>query len=119
MTEHPPASAFLELLVEPPFAELVRALVAEEVERQLAIREKPPEWLTVEQAAERYGLTVAALRKRAQRGQAPHVHDGRRLLFDRRALDTALERATIPSNRNGRAPRERPRPDTGGLSSHA
>jgi excisionase family DNA binding protein len=117
----PPAAAtVLEALASPAFAAVVRAIVAEEVERQLAERDTPPEWLDVERAAERYGLTADALRKRAQRGQLPHVRDGRRLLFERRALDSALESATIPGeNANGRAPRKRPRPGTGGISSDA
>jgi excisionase family DNA binding protein len=92
-----------------PFAEqilaLVRAIVGDEVTRQLDEREQVPEWLTIEQAAKRYALTAAALRKRAQRGQVPHVRDGRRLLFERRALDTALTRATVG--------RRRPRPPRG------
>src|SRR5439155_24159712 len=104
-------------------AELVAAierLVDERIARAIEQLESPG-WLTLEQAAARCHTTPGALRKRAQRGQLPGaVRDGARWLVDRRALDNALQRGTIRTDHeNGRAPRERSRPGTGGISSHA
>jgi len=84
-------------------ADFIRALVAEEVERQLAERAAAPAWLTLEQAAERYATTAAALRKRAQRGHLPGaVRDGARWLVDGRLLDAALE-STMQADNGKRA----------------
>jgi hypothetical protein len=59
---------------------------------ELGIGEPRPEWLTLEQAANRYATSAAALRKRCQRGRLPGaVRDGGRWLVDRRALDRALK----------------------------
>jgi hypothetical protein len=74
------------------------------------------EWLTIEEAADHLRATPAALRARARRGQLiGAVRVGARWLVDRRSLDAALRAATVgPDNEGGRAPRERPRPGTGG-----
>jgi hypothetical protein len=75
---------------------LIRGIVAEEVDRQLAERQTAPEWLTLEQAAELRHTTHGALRKRAQRGQLPGaVRDGARWLVDRRVLESSPDRSTV------------------------
>jgi hypothetical protein len=76
--------------------------------------EQTPEWLTLDEAAERYRTTPSALRWRAQNGRLPGaVKDGGRWLVDVRAMDSSLA-ATVPTlqETDGRAPRQRPRPDT-------
>jgi hypothetical protein len=79
-----------------------------------------PAWMTIEEAAEHVRSTPAALRARARRGQLPGaVRDGSRWIVDRRRLDAALNAKVVDDNRDGRAPRKRPRPGTGGISSHA
>lgn len=87
----------------------------DELERRVEELDRP-EWLTIEEAADHLRTTPAALRARARRGQLiGAVRVGARWLVDRRSLDTALRAATVgPDNQGGRAPRERPRPGTGG-----
>jgi excisionase family DNA binding protein len=58
----------------------------------LASRDSERRWLTPEAAAERYGVSASALRKRVARGTLPHSRMGRRLLIDTRALERELER---------------------------
>jgi Helix-turn-helix domain len=89
---------------------LVVKLVAEELDR-LRADLAPPDWLTLDEAAVRYRLSPDALRKRAQRGSLPGaVKDESRWLINRAALDEALLAARVRPPRDGRAPRERPRP---------
>jgi excisionase family DNA binding protein len=94
----------------------LRPIVGELVEQELAARLAeiaPPAWMTLEEAADYLRTTKTALRQRAHRGQVPHVVDGHRLLFDRRALDEALVSNLRGNNANkGRAPQQRPRPGT-------
>ncbi len=72
-------------------ARLLERLVAELVGRELDRRQLAPAWLTLEEAAERYRTTPAALRKRAQRGQLPGAaRDGSRWLLDATVYDQAL-----------------------------
>ncbi|HEX5582514.1 hypothetical protein [Gaiella sp.] len=74
--------------------EALRPLVVELVDEELRGRLDEltgPDWLTLEQAAERYQSTPDALRKRAQRNRLPGaVKDGAHWLVDRRELDAAL-----------------------------
>lgn len=79
----------------------VRELVAEALEGRLGI----PRWLTLEEAAEYYRTTPAALRKRAHRGTLPGaVRDGSRWLVDTTALDEALRSDTlVPMTNRARA----------------
>jgi hypothetical protein len=82
-------------ILEPLFARLY------ELERRLEELDAP-DWLTLEQAADRYRSTPAALRKRAQRGQLPGaVRDGARWLVDRRMLDAALTVTIRASDNKG------------------
>lgn len=83
----------------------------EELERRLDER-GAPEWLTLEQAAERLATTAGALRWRAQHGRLPGaVKDEGRWLVDRRRLDAALAGDTVArTSKRGHAPRERPCP---------
>jgi hypothetical protein len=75
---------------------LIRGIVAEEVDRQLAESQTAPEWLTLQQAAELRHSTQGALRKRAQRGQLPGaVRDGARWLVNRRVMDSLPDRSTV------------------------
>jgi excisionase family DNA binding protein len=108
-----------EVRVELP-AELLETIAQRAAELVRAELEAPV-WLTLEQAAEYVHATPTALRARARRGRLPGaVRDGARWLVDRRALDAALAGAAVPTDnrrdtRNqGRAPRKRPRPGTGG-----
>jgi Helix-turn-helix domain len=95
-------------------ADLVEEIAQRAAELVRAELEELPEWLTIEEAAERYRTTPGALRWRAQQGRLPGaVKDGGRWLIDRRALDSSLG-ATVPiqNETDGRAPLERPRPGT-------
>jgi hypothetical protein len=96
----------LDLSLTEALRPLVAELVAEELERRLD-ELAGPEWLTLEEAADRYHTTTVALRARARRGQLPGaVKDGSRWLLDRREYDRSLAPGTLaPDNRNGRAPR--------------
>ena len=82
---------------------IVAELVEQELERRLA-ELAPLDWLTLEQAAERYATTPGAMRKRAERGQLPGaVKDGSRWLVDRRKSDAALaaEATLMPTSKRG------------------
>ena len=108
MNGEPELSAALADALRP----LVAKLVAEELDR-LRADLAPPEWLSLGEAAIRYRLSPDALRKRAQRGSLPGaVKDESRWLINRSALDEALLAAKVRPPRNGRAPRQRPRPVT-------
>lgn len=90
------------LALEVP-SRLVEAIAERAAELVLARLEDEPQWLTLEEAAERYRTTPGALRKRAQRGQLPGaVKDGSRWLVDCRALDAALGGAYAPQPGSGR-----------------
>ena len=66
---------------------------------------EPPEWLTLDEAAERYTTTAGALRWRAQHGRLPGaVKDGGRWLVNPRELDEALTVGSLRTSRN-RGPR--------------
>jgi hypothetical protein len=100
----------LELALAEALRPLVAKLVAEELDR-LRADLAPPEWLSLDEAAVRYRLSAEALRKRAQRGSLPGaVKDESRWLINRPALDEALLAARVRPPRDGRAPRQRPRP---------
>ena len=71
----------LELLDQ--YMEEKLQLVAEEVA-------SGPRWLTIKAAAERYGLTEAALRSQVHRGRVPYSRQGGRILIDRVAYDRQL-----------------------------
>jgi hypothetical protein len=79
----------------PEVIEALGRFVDERLERRLAelgCGQPRSDWLTLEQAAERYLSTAGALRKRAQRGQLPGaIRDGGRWLVDSRELDRALK----------------------------
>jgi hypothetical protein len=78
-------------------AHALRQLVQEEVARELGRRRLDPEWLMLEEAADRYRTTPAALRARARRGTLPGaVKDGSRWLVDATVLDAALAGASRP-----------------------
>jgi excisionase family DNA binding protein len=47
-------------------------------------------YLTYRDAATYLGTTPAALRKRVERGEIPHIKDGRRVRFDRFDLDAYM-----------------------------
>jgi uncharacterized protein YbjT (DUF2867 family) len=113
-----------ELRVQVP-DELVEAIAlqaAELVRAELAA----PEWLTLEEAADRYRTTAGALRWRAQNDRLPGaVKDGGRWLVNAHEFDAALAAASVSADnrRDNRKRGERrangPAPGTGGTSSHA
>jgi excisionase family DNA binding protein len=81
----------------PEAREELRALVRAEVELALAEREREPakRWLTAREAGAYLGCSERAVYQRIRRRRIPAEalrHQGRRLLFDRLALDSALER---------------------------
>lgn len=81
-------------------------LVVELVGRELDRRLLPPAWLTLEEAAQRYRTTPAALRKRAQRGQLPGaVRDGSRWLLDAAVYDQALALGALAGHDQGKGSR--------------
>jgi DNA-directed RNA polymerase specialized sigma24 family protein len=61
------------------FEELVAERVAAELARLEVVRDSGPQWLTLEQAAERLGCSPAAVRMRAKRGRLEWRYHGRRL----------------------------------------
>ena len=80
--------------------EAIRALVAEEVARQLAERGEPeasgigwPEWLDVKTAARYLGCEVGAVRKLYERRKVPSYSEGRgcKVYLRRRDLDEFME----------------------------
>jgi hypothetical protein len=109
-----------ELRVELPdeLVEVIAQRAAEIVLAGLA----PPRWATLKQTAEHLGgrLTEDALRWRARRNRLPGaVKDGSRWWVDLRELDAGL--GTVgPTENEGRAPLQRPRPVArGGRAPHA
>ena len=75
-------------------AEVIDALddlVAERVAAELAGldagRDSGPRWLTLEQAAERLGITPAAARMRASRGRLQTRRHGRRVYVSAASVD--------------------------------
>jgi excisionase family DNA binding protein len=76
----------------PDTLELLGAFIGERVEEVLLSSDHGRRWLTPEAAADRYGVSASALRKRVARGTLPHSRMGRRLLIDTRALERQLER---------------------------
>jgi len=107
----------LRLPVPDEFIETIAERTAELVLAALT----PPEWLTLDEAADRYRTTSGALRWRAQHDRLPGaVKDGSRWLVNAREMDRSLgynpstrTKKRGPRRRNGRAP------GTGGISSHA
>lgn len=68
--------------------EAIAQRVADILEERQLTRSEAPEWITLEEAADRLRLTTAAARKRAQRAQLPGaIKDGTRWLVDARQLD--------------------------------
>jgi excisionase family DNA binding protein len=76
----------------PDTLELLGAFVREEVEAVFAQRETERRWLPPDEAAAYLGVSAGAIRKRIARGKVRYTRIGRRLLIDRHALDTELER---------------------------
>jgi hypothetical protein len=108
-------------------SELVTALLeplAPEIERMVEERlseclmsypksPQPAEWMTTAESAAYLRLTPAALRARVRRGTVRAHNDNGRWLFRRSELDADLTATMTPGiHRNGRAPRQRPRPGT-------
>ncbi|MBN9106293.1 MAG: helix-turn-helix domain-containing protein [Propionibacteriaceae bacterium] len=54
---------------------------------------RPTEYLTLQEAAERYHVSVMTLRRRIHSGALPAIHSGRRLI---RIPDSALEQLFTP-----------------------
>lgn len=54
---------------------------------------RPTEYLTLQEAAERYRVSVMTLRRRIRSGALPAVHNGARLI---RIPDSALEQVFTP-----------------------
>jgi hypothetical protein len=86
----------LHELFAPDVVAAIEALVQAEVASALAAREREPQsrWLNTKDAAAYVGCTERALHQRVRRGRIPSGairHAGRRLLFDRLALDRVLE----------------------------
>lgn len=76
----------------PDLLELLDGYIGERLSAALSCRDTERRWQTPEAAADRYGISASALRKRAARGTLPHSRMGRRLLIDTRALERELER---------------------------
>jgi excisionase family DNA binding protein len=69
-------------------------LVDERVEQGLRrfVPPDPEPWMSTERAARYLGMSVPALRARAQRGTIPAHKDETRWVFNREELDRALRR---------------------------
>jgi excisionase family DNA binding protein len=78
-------------ILGPDTLELLEAFIEERVEEVIARRETERRWLTPTEAAAYLGVSAAAIRMRIARGSLRYTRIGRRLLVDRRALDTELE----------------------------
>jgi hypothetical protein len=102
----------LRVSVPPELVEEIAARAAELVRAEL----EPPQWLTLEEAAERYRTTAGALRWRAQHDRLPSaVKDGGRWLLNARELDEALTGARVPAqSKRGERRANGPAPGTGG-----
>jgi excisionase family DNA binding protein len=106
----------IERLVDERVDERLRAAAAEWESRTA------DPWMTTERAATYLSLTPEALRARVRRGTIPAHRDGDRWLFHRDELDAHVRRGepaatmTPGIHRNGRAPRQRPRPGTERIS---
>jgi hypothetical protein len=113
-----PSASELHVQVPDELVAAIARLAADLVREELAL----PEWLTLDEAAERYRTTAGALRWRAQHGRLPGaVKDGARWLVNARELDEALAAGgTVrhPDNKGSRRCNGRAR-GTGGTSSHA
>ena len=74
---------------EAQLRELVREIVREELERQLAeiVPEDGSPWLTLDQAADRLACSVDAVRMRVKRGRLEARHHGRRVYVSRSSVD--------------------------------
>ena len=112
----------LHIELPPEVLEAIATRAADLVLQQLQASESeradgPDEWMTTAEAAAYRRLTPAALRARVRRGTVTAYDDNGRWLFRRSELDAELG-ATMTSGRhhNGRAPRQRPRPDTEGVA---
>ena len=107
----------LRVAIPPDLLEAIARRAADLVRDDL----RAPEWLTLDEAAERYRTTAGALRWRAQHGRLPGaVKDESRWLVNARELDAALVAATLPPPKKRASRRANGRgPGTGGLSSHA
>ena len=107
----------LRVAVPPDLVEAIARHAADLVRDEL----RAPEWLTLDEAAERYRTTAGALRWRAQRGRLPGaVKDESRWLVNARDFDAALIAATLPRPKKRASRRMNGRgPGTGGISSHA
>lgn len=102
----------LSIQLPPELVEAIALRVAE-ILRDESLAAAAPEWLTLEEAAERLRLTPAAARKRALRGTLPGaLKDGARWLVDARQLAAPAPPPTLrgdheswgPRRANGRAP---------------
>jgi excisionase family DNA binding protein len=82
----------LARILGPDLLELLGKFVGERVEEVLARSEAEHRWLSVSAAADHLGLSEKALRHRIERGTIAYTRLGTRILVDRRALDTELDR---------------------------
>jgi excisionase family DNA binding protein len=114
------------------FVELLRALIRDEVLALLphaeTDRDAWPEWMSVETAARYLDVSPERVRKLQARGEIPYYQEapGCRVMFNRRELNAWMQAFRRVhgvhwegTDLSGRAPRQRPRPGTGGVISHA
>lgn len=80
-------SGGFELSIPEDLVERIAERAAELVLERLKIVESEPPWLTLDQAAERLGCSVDAVRMRAKRGRLESRHNGRRVYVSRRSVD--------------------------------
>ena len=114
-----PRAALLGAL-SPALVAAIEELVADTVRAELERDRDARRWLTLDEAAERYRTTPAALRKRAQRGTLPGaVRDGARWLVEASELDRVLLSGDASGDNKGSHRRNGRARDTGGDSSDA
>ena len=77
----------LAAVVPAEVVELIEALVVERVGELVGNGQEPAPWLTLEQAGERLGCSVDAIRMRIKRGRLAARHDGRRVYVSRASVD--------------------------------
>jgi hypothetical protein len=87
------ARARLASFFGPSAIEAIESYVDERIAAQLAqtpaVTNGAPEWLSLQQAADRLDCSPDAVRMRARRGRLEARHQGRRLYVSRRSVDGA------------------------------